>query len=310
MRRDNYPHWFGLFLLLGLALAAILAGGCNGSGDVTTPNTANPGVSGAIQFSAPSFTVTEGTTETEATVTVVRSASHSDVEVQFTTRNGTALAGSDYESTTGTLLFAAGVTTEFFTVPILPDQILEGTESFTIELSNPTNGAVLGAQSTTTVFIVDAAGVSSDNLLGLTDNNRLVRFASGSPGTITSTVTLSGLAPGEQAVAIDFRPATGSLYAITASGRLYTVSLTSGAALAVNAGLPVIPLNGQFFGADFDPTVDRLRIVSSTGQNFSVNPDTAMTTAEGNLFYVASDANTGRTPVVVGAAYAGATLFD
>ena len=79
----------------------------------------------------------------------------SAVTVNYATANGTATAGLDYTATTGTLNFAVGETTKTITIPILPDQIDELPETFTVTLSAPTGGATLGAITTATVTITD-----------------------------------------------------------------------------------------------------------------------------------------------------------
>jgi hypothetical protein len=79
------------------------------------------------------------------------------VTVQHATANGTAVAGSDYTSTSGTLTFPTGTAngaTQTINVPILNDSVVEGPETFTSTLTNPT-GAVLGAVPTHTVTITD-----------------------------------------------------------------------------------------------------------------------------------------------------------
>ena len=88
-------------------------------------------------------------------------------------------------------------------------------------------------------------------------------------------------------------PASSSCSAAPAA--LYVVSPLTGAATAV--GGPFTPaLSGTVFGFDFNPTVDRIRVVSDTGQNLRLNPDTgAVATADGAI-------NPG-TPRIVGSAY-------
>jgi hypothetical protein len=66
-------------------------------------------------------------------------------------------------------------------------------------------------------------------------------------------------------------------------------------------------LNGSSFGFDFNPVIDRIRIVSDANQNYVAHPDTgdanvAMTT---DAFYAAGDVNEGRDPNVVHHAYDG-----
>ena len=103
------------------------------------------------------------------------------------------------------------------------------------------------------------------------------------------------------------RPATGQLYGVGSTGRLYLIDASSGRASMV--GSAPLALAGTRFGVDFNPTVDRLRIVSDAGENLRVNPDTgALVLADGALtagFIVTAAAYTNN--------FAGATttaLFD
>ncbi|MEG2268391.1 MAG: Calx-beta domain-containing protein, partial [Acinetobacter sp.] len=90
-----------------------------------------------------------------ATYTVTLSpSSTSTVTVNFATANGTATSGTDYTSTSGTLTFAPGVTTQTITVPILNDHTIESNENYTISLNTPTN-ATIGTGSVTTTIIDD-----------------------------------------------------------------------------------------------------------------------------------------------------------
>jgi len=150
---------------------------------------------------------------------------------------------------------------------------------------------------------------------------RLLSFDSATPGML-SGVQITGLRAGERLIGIDFRPATGQLYAVgtvtsasTTTGMLYRIDPVTGVALKV-ATLSVA-LNGNSFGVDFNPVVDRLRVVSNSGQNLRINVDTGEAIVDTPLAYAAGDVNFGRTPGVAGAAYtnsvAGATsttLYD
>jgi hypothetical protein len=78
------------------------------------------------------------------------------VTVSFATSNGTAIAGEDYTATSGTLAFNAGESLKSFTIPILANAPVEGTETFNVTLSNPGGGATLGAPATATVAILDS----------------------------------------------------------------------------------------------------------------------------------------------------------
>ena len=139
------------------------------------------------------------------------------------------------------------------------------------------------------------SAASNLNVYGLTTGNQIVRFNSARPNTILSTVAVTGLAGGENLLGIDFRPATGQLYGLGSTSRLYTINLATGAATAVGAA-GAFTLTGTDFGFDFNPTVDRIRVVSNTGQNLRLNPnDGTLTATDGPL-------NPG-TPQVTAAAY-------
>ncbi|OSJ34307.1 hypothetical protein BST63_03880 [Bradyrhizobium canariense] len=102
------------------------------------------------------------------TITLLRSGSASQAAtVGFTTSSGSALAGSDFTTSSGTVTFAAGQESQTISVPIINDTTPESDETFTVTLSNPT-GATLGAQTTTTVKILDNDNPALGNLVGET----------------------------------------------------------------------------------------------------------------------------------------------
>jgi uncharacterized repeat protein (TIGR01451 family) len=68
--------------------------------------------------------------------------------------NGVASSRCDYATAVGTLNFAAGETIKTISIPIVDDAYAEGSESFTITLSNA-SGAPLGTPATATVTITD-----------------------------------------------------------------------------------------------------------------------------------------------------------
>ena len=76
------------------------------------------------------------------TVTVTRTGgSDGAVTVDFAANTGTATAGTDYTATTGRLIFAAGVITASFVIPIVNDGENEPNETVNLALSNPLGGA-------------------------------------------------------------------------------------------------------------------------------------------------------------------------
>jgi hypothetical protein len=146
-----------------------------------------------------------------------------------------------------------------------------------------------------------AALARAETIVALTTGNRLLFFDSATPGTITKSFTVTTVGS-EALVAIDFRPATGDLYAMAVSGRLYVLNLTTNAA-SIPPASPT-PLVGTSFGFDFNPTVDRIRVTSDGDQNIRLNPnDGSLTATDTNLAYAASDVHVAGNPNIVGSAY-------
>jgi len=153
-------------------------------------------------------------------------------------------------------------------------------------------------------LVLGWGGAEAELLTGLTSTGNLVTFDSGTPGTIGSSVAISGLLSTETLLGIDRRPATGILYGLGSSSRLYTISTTTGLATAVGAG-PFSPaLSGTAFGFDFNPVPDRIRVTSTDTSNFRLNPnDGTVAGTDTVLSYVLGDSGAGLTPRVVGSAY-------
>lgn len=106
-----------------------------------------------VAFPANAVSVNEA--EALATLTATLSAtSTATITVEYATSDGTASAGSDYLTATGTLTFAPGSTEMTFTVPMVDDMLDEPDETVTVTLSNPVNALLVGA-SVSTLTIVD-----------------------------------------------------------------------------------------------------------------------------------------------------------
>jgi hypothetical protein len=149
-----------------------------------------------------------------------------------------------------------------------------------------------------------ARAAFGSTVFALTTANTLLRFDSAVPGTILGTVAISGLQVGENLLGIDFRPATGQLYGLGSTSRLYTIDLTTGVATQVGASPFGVALSGTDFGFDFNPVVDRVRVVSDADQNLRLNPNNgALAGVDTALSYAAGDPNAGANPNIVGAAY-------
>lgn len=118
--------------------------------------------------------------------------------------------------------------------------------------------------------------------------NTLDKYSTSNPEMVLGSAMITGLQTGESVLGLDFRPKTGQLYALGSNSRVYIVNPNSGVAtfafsFKTASGLQVL-LSGTSFGFDFNPQVDRLRIISNTGQNLRVVPDNATVGIAGTTF--------------------------
>ena len=131
------------------------------------------------------------------------------------------------------------------------------------------------------------------------------------PITADDSVAITGLADDEDLIGLDVRPATGDLYALSDGGTVYVIDVDTGEATAPGEAIDPA-LEDDSLGFDFNPTVDRIRVDVSTGQNLRLNPDTGAIgtnpdtmepTIDGTIAYAEGDDNADATPTVVGAGY-------
>lgn len=115
----------------------------------------------------------------------------------------------------------------------------------------------------------------------LTDANRLITVKSTAPTLLGSSLQIRGLNANETLVGVDFRPADGQLYGVTDANDLIKISIASGEIVDrqnLNVGV-----QGSDFGVDFNPVVDRLRVVSDSGQNLRVDPSNAVVAQDDDI---------------------------
>jgi hypothetical protein len=135
-------------------LSNISGGAVFGSKQQTQVTIADDDKPGTILFSRVNYSVAENGTSFD--VNVLRAfGSSGEVTVDLSSSNGSAEAGVDYTSVNQTLVFAEGENSKLVTVSVIDDQVEEGDESFSLSLTNVTNGAVLGSPNNVTVSIID-----------------------------------------------------------------------------------------------------------------------------------------------------------
>ncbi|MDB9426649.1 putative Ig domain-containing protein [Microcystis aeruginosa CS-564/01] len=121
-------------------------------------------------------TVTEGDTGTQSANFTVRlsAPANTTVTAQFTTKDGTAQVGTDYESSTGILTFAPGEVEKKITVDVKGDTISEPTEIFTVNLTGVTNAILIQSEGIGTILDNDNSVNPPDNNPPVTDADKTI----------------------------------------------------------------------------------------------------------------------------------------
>jgi len=189
-----------------------------------------------------------GSTNMTFTATL-SAASGRAVSVDYATSNGTASSGSDYTASSGTLNFAAGETTKTFTVVIWGDTNLEGNETITATLSNPTNatlgtstatGTINDDENATPVNTVPSAQTTNEDTAKVfsTANSNAITVTDAEDATLTTTVSIAS--------------GKGTL-SITASGHGATVSATT---ISIQLEGTATQINAALEGLTYTPTAN------------------------------------------------------
>ena len=203
-------------------------------------------------------------------LSVLRSGSSAGpVRVDYATSNGTATAGTDFTSESGTLSWADGDTAnKTITVRITNDTTDESDETFSVTLFNPSAGTTL-TNSALTVTIVDddAPGGGGGSTLGF--GSTAARIDEGS-GSIVLTALRDGEAVGAVSVnyatsngtataGSDFAPATGTLHWADgdSSNKSISISVTDDGQNESDETLTLTLSNpsGAFLGSESTATV-------------------------------------------------------
>src|SRR4051794_297652 len=155
------------------------------------------------------------------------------------------------------------------------------------------------------LIVLPASSARALSIFGINNaNNNLVRFDNATPGTIISSKPITGMIGGDTIVGMDFRPIDGKLFGLGSGSRLYIIDPATGVATQVGTGTFGLALSGTAFGFDFNPTVDRIRVVSETNQNLRLDPNSgAVAAVDTSLDYATGDANDAANPDIVALAY-------
>lgn len=156
-----------------------------------------------------------------------------------------------------------------------------------------------------------AQQAAAQKIVGITQDDKIFTMASASaPGTTTTPVSITGMTVGQTVAGVDYRPATGELYALgynssTTEAQLYTINATTGAATVINS-TPIMLMLGSnsAISFDFNPTVDRIRVVGANKKNYRLHPVTgAIAATDMDLAYAVGDVNAAASAAIGACAY-------
>lgn len=159
----------------------------------------------------------------------------------------------------------------------------------------------LGGLHDARAFEIIALGVGANA-------NSIVRFDSATPATTVGPLAVTGLTG--TLVGIDRRPATGELVGLAVNGNtalLYRIDLATGAATSIGSATVNTIAGATSFGMDFNPTVDRIRVVNNlasdgaggNANNFRLNAaDGTLVAVDPDLSFTGLPGGNGNAPEV------------
>ena len=289
-------------LLLGVPSTAVLTIANNDEG-------------GVLAFAASNVQIAEN--GGAATIEVVRSGANlaGGVTVRFATTNGTAIAGSAYTATSGTLTFPAGATSATFTVPILDNTVFGGDRTFQVTLSSPGGGATLATPATASVTIQENDTPGSFQFSSAT----YAATEGGPAASITVTRTGTNLAggvtiayatsDGTATAGTDYTAKSGTLtFAAGVTSMVFTVPIANDAIIepaeTVNLTLAVPAGSPALLGA---PTSAVLTIQDDDGPGFRFSVASQSVAEGGSASVVVVRTGSLTTPASVDYQVAGGT---
>jgi hypothetical protein len=211
--------WSGSTLTLGLAA------GVSGSATLTVRATDSHGLFAEDTFvvivtrpqlsmSIADASVTEVNSGTRAMsfVVTLSGPAPSTVTAHYSTTDGTAVAGSDYNAVSGTVTFAAGTTSQSIVVNTLGDATDEDNETLHVLLSAPSGAAIVDGDGLGTIVDNETSSLSVND----------VSVTEGNAGSVVATFTVSITVPNSRTVSVNFATTNGVAVAgedfVSASG--------------------------------------------------------------------------------------------
>lgn len=227
---------------------------------------------GSAAFAASSYSVAQNAGKVAVSVNRT-GGSNGALSVAYAAKNGTAVAGTDFSATTGTLQWADGdASAKSVSIPVSNATPFSGTKAFTVALSSPSTGGAVSSPGTATVSIAGDAALPVGNLSLSASSNSVAQNV----GSVTVTVDRTGGSHG--AISVTYGEVNGSAVAGTdftaTSGQL---SWADGDAAPKSFSIPVS--NAKPFSGSKSFTVDLSGI---TGGAALSNPTSAVVSIAGD----------------------------
>jgi hypothetical protein len=155
---------------------------------------------------------TSGTTNAVFTLSLSGQSSQ-PVSVNFATADGTATAGLDYQSASGTVVFNIGETSKTVTVLVNGDMVDEPLETFFLNLTGPVNGTIGDAQGVATIGTANSAGVKfSSSSYNALESDHAVQINVIRSGDLSGAISVDySTSDGTASERSDYTPALGTL---------------------------------------------------------------------------------------------------
>jgi hypothetical protein len=128
--------------------------------------------------------VTRGTTNATFTVSL-SSALSTPVTINYATADGTAIAGTDYNSTSGQLTFNPGQTSQTISVTVIGTTLSELAKTFQVTLSNPVNATLSRSQAVGTINNTNLIASNSAGYKALVASYDPTVLTTSTPGVTT-----------------------------------------------------------------------------------------------------------------------------
>ena len=163
----------------------------------------------ALELVQSEFADVSGDSQTVAVVTVsLSAASMHTTTVDYSTADGTAVSGSDYTATSGTLTFLPGEVTKTIRVLVNPDSVVESDELFFVNLTNAAHGSLADANAKITIVDDDNTGPALPTI-SVSDAS----VTEGDTGTTSMSFTVVLSEAASEDVTVDYATTAGSAVA-------------------------------------------------------------------------------------------------